>query len=54
MHPFLEASGGSSIKAALEVDPGNVTLEVSTIERRRINGVPYTTAQIAVRALDTP
>ncbi len=54
LHPFLEASGASSIRAALEVDPGSVTLEVNTIERRRINGVPYMTAQITVRALDTP
>ena len=54
LHPFLEASGASSIRAALEVDPGNVTLDVSTVERRPINGVPYTTAQITVRALDTP
>ena len=54
LHPFLEGSGERSIKAALDGDPGNVTLEVSTVERRRINGVPYTTAQIVVRALDTP
>ncbi|MBM3956571.1 MAG: hypothetical protein FJ313_00790 [Gemmatimonadetes bacterium] len=54
LHPFLEASGPSSIKAALDADPGNVTLEVSTVARRRINGVPYMTAQITVRALDVP
>ena len=54
MHEFPAVSGASSIRAALEVDPGSVTLEVNTIERRRINGVPYMTAQITVRALDTP
>ena len=54
LHPVLEASGDSSIRAALEADPGSVTLEVDTIERRRINGVPYMTAEIIVRALDTP
>ena len=54
LDPFLENSGASSIKAALAVDPACVTLEAERVEKKLINGVAYTGAEILVMVTDTP
>ncbi len=54
LDPFLENAGASSIKAALAVDPGCTTLEAERVEKKLINGVAYTGAEILVMVTDTP
>ncbi len=54
LDPFLEDAGASSIKAALAVDPGCTTLESERVEKKLINGVAYTGAEILVMVTDTP
>ena len=54
LDPFLENAGASSIKAALSVDPACVTLNAERVEKKLINGVAYTGAEILVVVADTP
>lgn len=54
LDPFLENSGASSIKAALAADPGSVTVEAESVEKKLINGVAYTGAEFLVVFTDTP
>ena len=53
LDPFLENTGASSIKAALSADPACVTLEAERVEKKLINGVAYTGAEILVMVTDT-
>ena len=54
LDPFLENCGASSIKAALAVEPACVTIEAERVEKKLINGVAYTGAEILVMVTDTP
>lgn len=53
LDPFLENTGSSSIRAALSADPACVTLEAERVEKKLINGVAYTGAEILVMVTDT-
>ncbi len=50
--PYLESSGAQSIKAAINADPKCMTVSAERVERKRINGVPYTGAELVVVVTD--
>lgn len=50
--PYLESSGTQSIKAAIDADPNCMTVSAKRVERKRINGVPYTGAELVVVVTD--
>ncbi len=52
LHPFLEASGDQSIKAALDAQPGCVTVGAGETRRREYNGANHLSVELTVVATD--
>ncbi len=54
VEPYLEGTGAQSIKAAVDADPKCMTVSAGRVEKKRINGVPYTGAELVVVVTDPP
>ena len=52
LHPFLEATGDRSIKAALDAQPGCVTVGAGEAKRRTHNGASLLSVELTVVATD--
>ena len=52
LHPYLEASGNRSIKAALDAQPGCVTVGAGETRRRDYNGASHLSVELTVVATD--
>ena len=52
LHPFLEASGDQSIKAALDAQPGCVTVGAGQTKRRNFSGASHLSVELTVVATD--
>ena len=52
LHPVLEASGERSIKAALDAQPGCVTVGAGETKRRTYNGASLLSVELTVVATD--
>ena len=50
LHPYLELTGSSSLPAAIDTDPGLVTVSCGGIERRLVGGQAYLGAELVVVA----
>ncbi len=54
VEPYLEDSGAQSLKAAVDADPKCTTVSAERVEKKHINNVPYTGAELVVVVTDTP
>ncbi len=52
LHPFLEANGAHSVKAALDAQPGCVTVAAGEPVRRNFNGASLLSVELTVVATD--
>ena len=52
LHPFLEPTGDKSIKAALDSQPGCVTVGAGEAKRRTYNGASLLSIELTVVATD--
>ena len=52
LHPYLEKTGASSIRAKLDADPDCVTVSTGPVQRQLLNGVPYMGVEMTVVARD--
>ena len=52
LHPFLESTGDRSIKAALDAQPGCVTVGSGEAKRRNYNGASLLSVELTVVATD--
>ncbi len=52
LHPFLESTGDRSIKAALDAQPGCVTVGAGETKRRNYNGASLLSIELTVVATD--
>ena len=52
LHPFLEAQGDRSVKAALDAQPGCVTVGAGETRRRNFNGASLLSVELTVVATD--
>jgi hypothetical protein len=54
LDPYLENAGTYSLKARLDMESECVTVGAHRVEKKMINGVPYTGAEILIVYTDTP